>query len=148
MARLRDSSEVKEAAALLNGLLAEQGSEHQREAKLERAIASLCERAGFSSAALVDERGLPVAVRSRSFAPETIAAFATVLGDALVRAATMLGKGAPASLTVELDFASKAVLRRFVVRDLPYLLIAFCPNDVDAQPEIELAIEPLAAILR
>jgi hypothetical protein len=148
MARLRDSSEIKEAASLLSGLLGEQSSGRFREVKLDRAIAALCDRAGFSSAAVVDERGLPIAVRSTAFPADNLAAFTAILGDALVRAAGVLGKGAPTSLSVDVDYTSKAFVRRFVVRDLPYLLVVFCPQDVDAQPEIELAIEPLAAILR
>jgi len=148
MTRLRDSSEIKEAAALLTGLLGEQGSARYREAKLERAVGALCDRAGFTSAALVDERGLPVATHSISVAPDVLAAFAIILGDALVRAAGLLGRGAPTTLWMELDLTTKAVVRRFVVRDIPYLLVAFCPHEVDAQTEIELSIEPLAEILR
>ncbi len=148
MARLRDSSEIKEAASLLEGLLGEQATGRYREAKLERALAALCERASFSAAAIVDERGLPIAARTGSMPADAVAAFATILGDALVRAAGVLGKGSPMGFSIELDYSSKALVRRFVVREVPYLLVAFCPQEVDAQPEIELAVEPLAAILR
>ncbi len=148
MARLRDSSEIKETASLLEGLLGEQSTGRYREAKLERALGGLCERAGFTSAAIVDERGLPIAVRTMAFAPEAVAAFATILSDALVRAAGLIGKSSPMSFSVEIDYTSKAVLRRFIVRELPYLLLVFCPQDVDAQTEIELAVEPLSTILR
>lgn len=152
MLKLRDSSEVKEAASLLDDMLQQMAAEGAarsgfRGERIQRALRQLCVRAGFQAATLCDPHGLPLAVHNAALPEETLAALATVLGDALRRAGDIAGWHEASSLSVDVDYQDKAVLRRFVVDDLPYYLLVHCAQETDERSELELSVEEIASII-
>lgn len=152
MLKLRDSSEVKEAASLLGELLLQTAAEDAartgfRGERIQRELRQLCTRAGFEAASLCDQHGLPLAVHNMSIAEETIAALATVLGSSLARAGDIANWPNVASLSIDVDYQDKLVLRRFVVDEVPYYLLVQCSQETDERSDLELSIEQIAAII-
>lgn len=152
MQKLRDSSEVKEAATLLGVLLQETTAEDAartgfRGERIQRALRELCVRAGLETASLCDRHGLPLAVHNGNSPEETVAALTTVLGDALDKAAQIAGWPGATSLSVDFDYQDKLVLRRFLVDDVPYFLVVQCSQDTDERSELEISLEQISAIL-
>lgn len=152
MQKLRDSSEVKEAASLLGVLLQETTAEDAartgfRGERIQRALKELCVRARLDAASLCDRHGLPLAVFEGTMPQETIAALTTVLGDALAKAAQIAGWAGATSIAVDVDYEAKLVLRRFLVDDVPYFLVVQCPQETDERSEVEISLEQISSIL-
>ncbi|MCC6528048.1 MAG: hypothetical protein IT373_35705 [Polyangiaceae bacterium] len=151
MNRLRDSTEVKEAAELLGALWRDAAAEaggRGRGARLEQALASLCTRGGFKHAVVVDQQGLLLAAHNVRVESGAAAAFTTMAAECLERTQRLLEAPAANRLSVDLDLVDRAVTHRFVVDDLPYYLTVACGQDVEERGDVELSIEQLAALIR
>jgi hypothetical protein len=152
MLKLRDSSEVKEAASLLGELLQQTAAEDAartgfRGERIQRELRQLCARAGFEAACLCDQHGLPLAIHDMPIAEETIAALATVLGGALARTCDIADWPNAASLSIDIDYQDKLVLRTFIVDEIPYYLLVQCSQETDERSDLELSVEQIAAII-
>ncbi len=115
--------------------------------QLEQVIRNMCQRSHFSGAVVTDDTGLPFAVVDPPVSVEAISAFTTVLGGALERAGTLLGHHGAEYLSIDINYEEKIILRRFLIDDAPYYLLAICPQDVDERSEIEISIVQIVSIL-
>ena len=160
---LSDSSEIKEAAALLNeimgkparspvpsagapGLEKKTGPVSRGEC-LEEALISMCQRGDFRGAVLADNHGLPLAIHNSPVNDETLAAFTSVLEESLLRTAHFQNQPNTNNLSMDIDDLDKIILRKFFVDDEPYYLMIFSPQYVDERSEIERSTIEIANIL-
>lgn len=166
----KDFSEIQEAAKLLSGLLhpgqditAVKGAvpaapERPQELdkaeatgfrgdRLEKALQVMCKRGDFTGAVIADFSGLPIAVYNSPVGTNALAAFTSVLGTALEKAARLLDQHEADNISMDINYADKVVLRRFNVEGLQYYLMVICPQNVDERSEIELSLEQIISIL-
>jgi len=115
--------------------------------RLEQVIENMCRRSGFIGAVIADSQGLPLAVVNPPVSEEALAAFTSVLGDALKRAGSLLGQHGGEFLAIDINYQDKIVLRQFQIEEASYFLMVICPQEVDERSEIELSIEQVIAIL-
>jgi len=164
MRTLWDSSEIKEAAALFNEILARSGTHPvspagppggekvwesvYRGGQLEEELVSLCTRGKFSSAVLADIHGLPLAVHNGPAAVEVLAASASVLGESLEKTTRLLNRPQIDNISVDIDYIDKIVLRKFFIDKEPYFLMIIGPQHVDERAEVELSISYISTILK
>lgn len=115
--------------------------------RLDHVLIGLCQRSGFRGALVTDSQGLPLAVHNPPVSTEAIAAFTTVLGDALERAGSLIGQHGAEYLSMDINYEDKIVLRRFSVGPEHYLLLIIAGQQCDERSEVELSIEQIIAIL-
>ena len=115
--------------------------------KLENALVSMCKRSGFTGAVVADNKGLPLAVYNSPVGADAIAAFTTVLGGALEKAGTLLGQHGAETISMDINYSDKAVLRLFTISGNPYFIMVLCPQNIDARSEVELSVTQIIDIL-
>lgn len=115
--------------------------------KLEEIIKLMCQRSNFSGAIVTDDGGLPFAVVNPPVSIEAVSAFTSVLGGALERAGELLGHSGAEYLSMDINYEEKVVLRRFMIGEKGYLLLAISPQEVDERSEIEISIEQICEVL-
>lgn len=115
--------------------------------KLEDTLDEMCRRGGFTGAVVADNTGLPLAVHNSPVGADAIAAFTTVLGGALEKAGTLLGQHGAETISMDISYADKVVLRLFTIEGKPYFIMILCPRNSDERGEIELSIKRIVAIL-
>lgn len=115
--------------------------------RLEYILASLCRRGGFIGAVVADGKGLPLADFNSPVGGGTLAAFTSVLGNALERAGDLLGEHGANALAMDINYTDKVVLRSFDLEGKPYLLLVICSQALDERAEVELSIEQITAVL-
>ena len=152
MDRLRDCSEMKEAAQLLDELLAQAQADRlaggtHRQDRLQNLLETMCRRGSFTGAVLADGHGLPLVAHRCPLEPGALAAFTSVLSNALDKASVLLGEESAPQIGLDTTLTEKAVLRRFLIAEQPHYLLVFCPQTVDERSELELSLEQLATVL-
>ncbi|MBI5694536.1 MAG: hypothetical protein HZC51_02195 [Nitrospirae bacterium] len=115
--------------------------------RLENALSALCRRAGFTGAVVADRSGLALALYNSPVDGGLLAAFTSVLGDALEKAGPMLGQTGAESISMDINYTDKVVLRRFNIDNRPYFLMVLCPQTVEERSEIEVSIDEIASIM-
>lgn len=115
--------------------------------RLEYILSSMCRRGELTGAVVADGKGLPLADFNSPVAGEILAAFTSVLGSALERAGMLLGESGADLISMDINYTDKVVLRRFIVGEAPYFLMAICQQELDERTELELSIEQLIAAL-
>lgn len=168
----KDFSEIQEAAKLLSSLLKPGhntdggiGTEYARSEKLqeeerikaeatgfrgdriEKTLQVMCKRGDFTGAVIADFSGLPIAAYNSPVGTNALAAFTSVLGTALEKAAHLLDQHEADNISMDINYIDKIVLRRFNIEGLQYYLMVICPQNVDERSEIELSIEQIISIL-
>ncbi|MHB8881537.1 MAG: hypothetical protein ACYC69_08545 [Thermodesulfovibrionales bacterium] len=170
----KDFSEIQEAARLLSSLLLPEkgtgpsgrtGAEPALPAKpapreqdkagttgfrgdrIEEALQVMCKRGDFAGAVIADFTGLPIAAYNSPVGTDAMAAFTSVLGTALEKAAHLLDQHEADNISMDINYADKVVLRRFRVEGLQYYLMVICPQNVDERGEIELSLEQIISML-
>jgi hypothetical protein len=78
---------------------------------------------------------------------DTLAAFTSVLGNALVRAGTLLGEVGAELISMDINYTEKIVLRRFPIEGQQYFFLVICPQELDERTEVELSIEQITKVL-
>ncbi len=116
--------------------------------RLENTLFAMCKRGGFVGSVLVDSGGLPLAVYNSPVEEQTIAAYTMVLGDALEKAGKILEQSDANTISMDINYIDKAVIRRFLINELPYFLMVICPQEVDERAEVELSIDKITSILK
>ena len=152
METLRDSSEIKEAAALFGELFSDRRAaaitpQRSREQRLAQALRMMAERSGISYAAVVDERGLPLAAHGDALTDSAVGAFVTLASDCLGKIAGIVESWDIRHVAYDIGYTDKAVVRAFTVGDKPFYLIIICGQDTDERSEVELSIEAISAIV-
>jgi hypothetical protein len=115
--------------------------------QLEHVLENLCRRGGFTGAVVADRRGLALAVYNSPVAGDALAAFSTVLGDALVKSAALLGRQGADTIAMDIDDVDKAVLRRFTFACEPYFIMVLCAQAVEPRGEIKASVDEIVGIL-
>lgn len=115
--------------------------------RLLQTLYAMCRRGGFQGGVLADSDGLALAVYNSPVADEAIAAFTTVLGEALEKAGKLLQEADANNISMDINYLDKAVLRRFHIHDLPYYLMLICPQETDERAEVELTVDQITSIL-
>jgi hypothetical protein len=163
MRTLWDSSEIKEAAALLNDVLGKRAPSPEpppqikpganrtghlsRGDQLDESLMSMCNRGKFHGAVLADDSGLPLAVYNSPVDDEVIAAFTSVLGKSLDRTAQLLKQPTANNISMDINYLDKLVLRKFHIKEETYYLMIISPQLVDERAEVELTITHISSIL-
>lgn len=115
--------------------------------RLEFILSSMCRRGDLSGAVVADGKGLPLADYNSPVGGDILAAFTSVLGSALERAATLLGESGAELISMDINYTDKIVLRRFTVAGEPYFLMVICSQSLDERTELELSIEQIITVL-
>lgn len=115
--------------------------------RLEYILSSMCRRGGLSGAVVADAKGLPLADFNSPVGGDTLAAFTSVLGNALERAGTLLGESGAELISMDINYTDKIVLRSFHVEGEQYFFLVICPQELDERTEVELSIEQVTAVL-
>lgn len=115
--------------------------------RIRQLLANLCKRGGFSAAMLADRSGLALAEFNSPFELDSLAAFASVAGEALEQAGKLLGKRDANNLSLDINYVEKIVVRRFLLAQQPAFLLLVCPQSIDERSEVELSIDLIVAVL-
>lgn len=118
-----------------------------RQARLDAVLTTACARGGFSSMALCDAAGLPLAVIRSPIDEARLAGLTAVLDEALAKVARLWEGPRPETLSLDIDWSDKLVFRAFTVDDRGYALLAVCPQAVDERGELELAVGAATALI-
>ncbi|MBU1232975.1 MAG: hypothetical protein KKD01_16730 [Proteobacteria bacterium] len=169
MNRLKKSKELLEAASIFNALLVQEEDDmakQQQAAKaelttadnvaenqpfrgdqLENVLYGMCQRGGFQGAAVADEQGLALAIYNSPVEGDVLAAFTTVLGEAIGKAGRFLEQHDANNISLDINFIDKAVVRQFSLGDNSFYILVICGQEIDERSEIELSIKQVTAIL-
>jgi hypothetical protein len=115
--------------------------------RLENILALLCERERFTGALVTDSSGLPLAASSNVAASENLAAFSTVLGDALVKASSYLGQDDASDVSLDINARQRIVLRRFDLEGRSCYLLVVCDASCEPRRAMGEAIPGIVATL-
>jgi hypothetical protein len=171
MNTLTGSIELKEAAALFSALLTADTpqpetsdeisvDEHAslptandlplpfRGDQLESILYGMCKRGGFSCAVVANQQGLPLGVYNSPVDVEILAAFTTVLGEAISKASRFLDQHEANNISLDINYADKAVVRQFTLAENPYFIMIICPQNVDERSEVELSLDQIVTLLQ
>jgi predicted regulator of Ras-like GTPase activity (Roadblock/LC7/MglB family) len=164
MRTLWDSSEIKEAAALFNEILARSGEPPGSPAgspgmekvggavyrgdRLEEELVSMCSRGKFSGAVLADIHGLPLAVHNSPVGDDVLAASTSVLAESLEKTTRLLNQPNVNNISMDINYMDKIVLRKFFIDKELYFLMIISPQHVDERAEVELSISHISTILK
>jgi hypothetical protein len=171
MNTLTNSIEIQEATALFNALLANETNRSEESDKstanestaipasdglplpfrgdqLENILYGMCKRGGFSSAMVADRQGLTLGVYNSPVEMEVLAAFTTVLGDTISKAGRFLDQHEANNISLDINYADKAVVRQFTLAEHPYFIMIICPQNVDERSEVELSLEQIITLLQ
>lgn len=114
---------------------------------LEDILSAMCKRSGFMGAVIADRSGLPLAVFNSPVGDDSVAAFTSVLGDALDRAGMLLKQKDANNISMDINYTDKVVLRRFLSAEQPFYLMVICDQAVDERSEVELSIDQVKTVL-
>jgi len=107
----------------------------------------MCQRASLIGAVVADDSGLPLALHNSPVQSEALAAFTSVLADALDTAGRLLGEHRADNISLDVNYTDKAVLRRFQVKGGRYSIMVICSQEIDPRSELELSIDQMRSIL-
>ena len=123
------------------------GTSSSRADQLTTLLADMAARAGFDQVVLSDDTGLPLAAYGSEGGETVLSALAAVLGDALSRVGNYLETEKGESITVDVGYADKLVLRRFDFAAGTFYVIVLCGQDIDERSELELSVDSIRQIL-
>ncbi len=115
--------------------------------RLENVLFAMCRRGGFTGAVVSDSTGLPLAVFNSPVENDRIAAFTSVLGDAMAKAGLFLEQHGAEYISMDINYEDKAVVRRFVYAGMEMYLMVLCAQSMDERAEVEMSIEQIVSIL-
>lgn len=115
--------------------------------KLEDILQAMCQRSGITGSLIADINGLPVASYGSPVENEVLAAFASVLGETMDKAAYFLDQHDANYVSVDINYADKAVVKKFIFEDAIFYLIVIGPKHINERGEINLAIELIKTVL-
>lgn len=168
---LTNSPELREAAELFRDLLStknflaadmDTAGEHDQSTpeddenlplpfrgdQLENILYGMCKRGGFSCAVVADRQGLTLGGYNSPVDMEILAAFTTVLGEAIGKAGRFLDQHEANNISLDINYADKAVVRQFTLAGSPFFIMIICPQNVDERSEIELSLDQIITLLQ
>jgi len=108
--------------------------------EIKEALGDMCDNGGFYGAVVADEMGFPLADYSSPIGVDALATCSSLLGEALVKAGSIIEMSDVNNLMMDINEKDKLVLHRFSLLDESYVLVAVCPQEVEAIGEIDLAV--------
>ncbi len=114
---------------------------------LERVLEVMCRRSGFKGAVIADNTGLPLAVYNSPVSTEALAAFTSVLGDALIRASSLLCLKEANNISIDINYEDKIVLMQFKIQGANNFMMVICGQEIDVRSEMEVSIDQVISIL-
>lgn len=114
-----------------------------RSALLEDVLAELCRKGGFSGALIADEMGLTLAASNLRQDPDALAAFATVLGEALKQADSILDFKEATTVSLNVSATEKIILRGFFLLESRHYLLVFAPLTAEPSSLIDHAVDAI-----
>jgi len=118
-----------------------------RQDRLQASLTAMCERGGFLGAVVADASGLCLAAVTPPIAEEQLAAFSSMLGEAMVHAGNLFTSGMANNLSLDINYTDKLAVRRFLFGGVPFCLVVLCPQTCDERAEVELSVDELQRIL-
>lgn len=115
---------------------------------LEKSLSGMCRRGGFHGAVIADLDGLPVAVFNSPVNEAIMAAYSSILGESLEKAASLLNQPDANNISLDINILDKIVLRKFIPDKIPYYLMVISPQNIDERAEIEIVINQVSQILQ
>lgn len=119
----------------------------QHRDEIKDALQEMCENGGFYGAVVADEMGFPLADYSSPIGVDALATCSSLLGEALVKAGSIIEMAEVNNMTMDINAEDKLVLHRFDILDEAYVLVAVCPQEVEALGEVGLAAARIAKSL-
>jgi predicted regulator of Ras-like GTPase activity (Roadblock/LC7/MglB family) len=110
---------------------------------LERALSGMCRRGGFKGAVIADRDGLPIAVYNSPVNDEILAAYSTILGESLEKAATFLNQPDANNISLDINIIDKIVLRKFNINRNTYYVMIILAQNIDERAEVEILISQI-----
>lgn len=150
MSSLLDSSEMREAAALLGEIVETAGpftAKRSREVRLAQALEHSCRRGRLRWAAVVDGQGLVLSIHGTDRSPEALGALSVLLGDAHQRASMLLGDETSSCVSFELGAEERFVLRRFTAASATFYFMCVCERGANLSGELALVADDLTRIV-
>jgi len=110
---------------------------------LEKALSGMCKRGGFRGAVIADRDGLPIAVYNSPVNDEILAAYSTILGESLEKAATFLNQPDANNISLDINIVDKIVLRKFYINKSSYYIMVILAQNIDERAEVEILISQI-----
>ncbi|MBU0673419.1 MAG: ParA family protein [Proteobacteria bacterium] len=117
----------------------ELGSLDIKNDKIHEILVDLCDNGECHGALVADEMGFLLADYHTPLAVDSLAAYSSVLGEALVKADSLIDMPEANNLVLDMNDADKIVLRWCSILGERYFLMAICPQEADVLGEIEHA---------
>lgn len=115
---------------------------------LERSLSGMCKRGGFHGAVIADLDGLPIAVFNSPVNEDILAAYTTILGESLEKAASFLNQPDANNISIDINILDKMVLRKFTPYKTSYYMMVISPQNIDERAEVEIVINQISQILQ
>ncbi len=115
--------------------------------RLENLLMRLCRQSGFQSAVVADHQGLTIAEHNTPIEGDQLSAFSSVLGSVIDKIPQFFGQYDANNISVDINYADKAVVRKFLVGDTPFFLLIICSQDIDERAYIELFSDQITTFL-
>jgi len=119
---------VKDSADPAAALSSEEDRDEGHKDLYSRLLRELCEESDYHGAVIADEMGFPLSDYNCPIGTESLAAFTSVLGDALEKAETILEQEEANNISLEINENDKIALRRFQALNNTYYLLVVCPQ--------------------
>ena len=115
--------------------------------KITAILRDLCNNSGCLGAVVADEMGLPLAEHQSPFGVDSLATYASMLGEAMAGADNILKMSEANNLVMDINEDEKLVLRRFPIMDSQYFLLAVCHQEAEVLGEMGYATDRIAVEL-
>lgn len=116
---------------------------YENEDTLEKVLSGMCKRGGFKGAVIADRDGLPIAVYNSPVNEEILAAYSTILGESLEKAATFLNQPDANNISLDINIVDKIVLRKFNINKNTYYIMVILAQNIDERAEVEILISQI-----
>ncbi len=115
--------------------------------KLEKLLADLCTKSGFTSVVVADERGFPISGVNMPVALELLAAFSSVLGWVIDKTPVFFEEYEAGIVSVDISHIEKAVAKKFSLEEQAMYLLIICSQDIDVRSHADLFIDRITRVL-
>jgi predicted regulator of Ras-like GTPase activity (Roadblock/LC7/MglB family) len=115
--------------------------------RLHAVLSALCDSEGYAGAMVTDASGLPLATSRNLEASDSLAAFSSVLGDVLSKAASYLGHDDASHVTMDVGERQKVVLRRFFFEERGFYLVVICLRVLETHRALDRTVPQIVLTL-
>ncbi len=116
--------------------------------QLELLLSNLCQQSGFQTAIVADDQGLPIGGYNPPIDVDRLAAFTSVLSMAIDKTPYFFNNSEANNISIDISYLDKVVVRKFLIDDIPFLLLIICPQEIDERAYIELFSDQITSLLK